>query len=360
MKFGVMFFANGSGKRHDKYQLMVDAARLADESGMCAVWTPERHFDNFGSIFPNPAITSAALATITEKAQLRAGSLISPLHDTLRVAEEWAMIDNLSHGRAAVSFGAGWNINDFVFYPDRYNDRHSIVLEQVETVRRLWRGESIVRVNSAGREVEIFLQPAPIQEELPVWITSSGKPETFAAAGKAGANILTHLIGQNVTVLAEKIKIYRDARETAGFDAQEGIVSLMLHTFLDEDADGAREKARRPLMDYLRSAVSLEKAAAAGGGVISGGHRIPETPDDDDPKVAEELLALTCERYMNTASLIGSRRSCSPFLELLERTGVNEIACLVDYGLSSEEIIAGLEYLGDWQHSQSSSAVPQL
>src|ERR1041385_7906480 len=113
-----MFFADGSGKRPDKYQLMVDAARVADEFGMCAVWTPERHFDNFGSIFPNPAITSAALATITEKVQLRAGSLIAPLHDTLRVAEEWAMIDNLSHGSSASSFGAGYILNVLACHPD--------------------------------------------------------------------------------------------------------------------------------------------------------------------------------------------------------------------------------------------------
>ena len=55
-------------------KLLVEGAKFADEHGLTAVWTPERHFHPFGGLFPNPAVSAAALAMITKHVQLRAGS----------------------------------------------------------------------------------------------------------------------------------------------------------------------------------------------------------------------------------------------------------------------------------------------
>ena len=52
----------------------------------------------------------SALAARTERIQLRAGSLVSPLHDTIRVFEDWSVLDHLSRGRCSLSFGSGWNV----------------------------------------------------------------------------------------------------------------------------------------------------------------------------------------------------------------------------------------------------------
>src|SRR5581483_509728 len=87
MQFGLMFFAAPKGAAaQETYRTMLAASRLADEGELAAVWTPERHFDQFGGVFPNPVVTSAALATVTSRVQLRAGSCISPLHNTVRLA----------------------------------------------------------------------------------------------------------------------------------------------------------------------------------------------------------------------------------------------------------------------------------
>src|SRR5437588_2749645 len=95
MQFSLFYFSgNGLSTGVDKYRLLLEGARFADENGLAAVWTPERHFEQFGGLYPSPGITSAALATITRRVQLRAGSVVQPLNNALRVAEEWAMIDN--------------------------------------------------------------------------------------------------------------------------------------------------------------------------------------------------------------------------------------------------------------------------
>src|SRR5690606_18932073 len=77
----LFYFASDEGERaSEKYRLLLEGARFADEHGFSAVWTPERHFHAFGGLYPNPSVASAALAVITKRVKIRAGSCVSPLH----------------------------------------------------------------------------------------------------------------------------------------------------------------------------------------------------------------------------------------------------------------------------------------
>ncbi|WP_299486091.1 LLM class flavin-dependent oxidoreductase, partial [Acaryochloris sp. IP29b_bin.137] len=108
MKFSLFYFdGDGLTSQDDPYKLLIESSKFADQNGFSAVWTPERHFHAFGGLYPNPAMTSAALAMVTEKIQLRAGSVVLPLHHPVRVAEDWAVVDQLSGGRVAIAFASG-------------------------------------------------------------------------------------------------------------------------------------------------------------------------------------------------------------------------------------------------------------
>lgn len=344
MHFGIMFFASAAqAGETDRYRLLKEAARFADAHGFTAIWTPERHFSDFGGLFPNPSVLSAALAMITSRIQLRAGSVISPLHNPIRIAEEWSLVDNLSNGRVAISVGSGWNIDDFVFFPERYADRHRVMYEQIRTVRELWSGRPFESTNAAGKTVTLRMMPPPVQPELPIWVTSSGNTETFASAGAIGANLLTHLLGQDLATLAVKIGAYRDARCRNCHDPAAGIVTLMLHTYVGPDLGEVRDRVRAPLREYLRSAVAIETAAARGGGVMSGGRRMEN--EQLAPQDEEELLDLAFERYFNTSALLGTPSSCREMVRKAESCGVNEIACLLDFGLPAAQVLDGLAWL---------------
>lgn len=343
MDLGLMFFSSKSDNSNEKYELLLQATRFADEHDFCCVWTPERHFNEFGGIFPNPSVISAGLATITKKVQLRAGSLISPLHNPIRIAEEWAVVDNLSNGRVALSFGSGWNVNDFLFFPERYPNRHSVMYEQIELVQKLWRGESLMQQNTYGKDVEVCIHPTPLQPSLPIWVTSSGNQETFTSAGAIGANVLTHLITQDLQALEENICRYREARKANQHPPAKGKVSLMLHTFVGESHENVIAKVKEPLRNYLRTAVLLENRAAAGGGSISGGLKAPAQEFDDE--MMEELLDITFERYVQNSSLIGTVDSCWQMVQKLSKIGVDEIACLIDFGTETEDVMDSLVYL---------------
>jgi natural product biosynthesis luciferase-like monooxygenase protein len=236
-------------------------------------------------------------------------------------------------------------VQDFVFFPERYARRQAVMYEEIETVRALWRGETIVRANGDAPDVAVRLHPTPVQPELPIWITTSGNVETFVSAGSRGANVLTHLVGQTLGELAEKIRGYRESRERAGFDPDGGIVSLMLHTFIGVNDADVMALVKAPFCAYLESAVRLETRAAAGGGVISGGRRIE--PHGIQPDTMAELLEVTFRRYFETASLMGTPERCRRMVWQLIEAGVNEIACLIDFGPPYADVMQSLHRLAD-------------
>ena len=98
MEFSLFYFANDSSEVDEggRYQLLIEGARFADANGFAAVWTPERHFHPFGGLYPNPAVTGAAVAAVTSRVAIRAGSVVAPLHHPMRIAEDWSVVDNLS------------------------------------------------------------------------------------------------------------------------------------------------------------------------------------------------------------------------------------------------------------------------
>lgn len=346
MQFGLMFFSTiDPGAGRGKYRLLLEAARYADTHGFACVWLPERHFHPFGGLFPNPAVAAAAVAQVTSRIELRAGSLVSPLHDPLRIVEEWSMVDNLSDGRVAMSFGSGWNPNDFVFFPERYSTRRELMFEQIETVLQLWSGGCVPRRNPFGEAIDVQVFPRPLQARPALWVTAGGRRATFEAAGRLGANVLTSversLLGRAaVSGLPEHVQAYRRARACHGFDPAEGKVAVMLHTLLGTSLPRLRERAGGALRSYLRAAMALELQAERGAPPAAAGDGAEVSAAD-----LEALIDVAFERYFEEASLIGTVEQRLSLVRQLEEIGVDEIACLVDFVDSPELILDGLPHL---------------
>ena len=333
LDFSLFYFASSAGGQQDDiYRLLMEGARFADSNGFAAVWTPERHFASFGGMYPNPGVTGAAVAAVTSRVQVRAGSCVLPLNDPLKVAEDWSVIDNLSQGRVGLAFASGWNPNDFVLQPDNYARRHEVLFEGVETFRKFWSGLAVRRRNGTGQEIDVRLFPAPRQAMPPIWITAAGSEHTFRSAGSMGANVLTHLLGQTVGELAEKIAVYRQAWRDAGHPG-EGKVTLMVHTFMAASDEEALAAVHGPFKAYLGTSLALLNAirdeAATGGPV----------PD------ADAILEMAFQRYARSAALFGSAERCAGLVAQLQSLGVSEIACLIDFGVETQRVLDSLPLL---------------
>jgi natural product biosynthesis luciferase-like monooxygenase protein len=356
--FSLFLWGNDAGEGPVKYRLLLEAAKFADAHGFEAVWTPERHFHAFGGPFPNPSVISAALATATCRIQIRAGSCVVPLHHPVRIAEEWAIVDNLSNGRVGLAAASGWQPDDFVLMPENYASNKQKMFENVELVRRLWRGEAVPFVNPFGEAVARQSLPRPIQRELPIWITSAGNPDTYIEAGRRGYNVLTHLLGQSVAEVAEKIAIYRRARAEAGFDPAAGRVTLMLHSFLGASLESVRETVRAPLKAYLDASVGLVKKYAwsfpafkrpgSSGVATQDQDQLSELDLDSlSPEEQDAVLEHAFRRYFEHSGLFGTPESALEMVDRLKSIGVDEIGCLIDYGVDVDQMLASLPALAE-------------
>ncbi|HEY0094226.1 MAG TPA: MupA/Atu3671 family FMN-dependent luciferase-like monooxygenase, partial [Archangium sp.] len=338
LEFSLFYFADDSEQAGgDRYRLLLEGAKFADRNGFAAVWTPERHFHAFGGLYPNPSVTGAAIAAVTERVGIRAGSVVLPLHHPVRVAEEWALVDNLSKGRVGISFASGWHADDFVFAPQNYEKRRDLMLEGIDTVRRLWRGEKMAFPNGAGQRAEVQLRPRPIQSELPFWLTAAGNPETFKAAGRLGANLLTHLLGQTVEDLKRHLAFYREAWKEAGH-AGEGHVTLMLHTYVDADASRVRARVEGPFRQYLKSSLDLMRGLGRTLGIDI------ESASSAD---MDRLVGHAFERYFESSGLFGTPRALREKVSRLRGLGVDEVGCLIDFGIQTDQVLEGLPFLDE-------------
>ncbi len=332
----------------DKYRLLLESAQYADQNGFNSVWTPERHFAAFGGIYPNPAITSAALATITQNVALRAGSCVVPLHSPIRIAEEWAVVDNLSNGRVGISIASGWAPPDFAIKPENFSDAKAVMFESADIVKKLWRGETVDFPGPNG-DVAVRTLPRPIQKELPIWVTTAGNIDSFKQAGTQGANLLTHLLGQSLEQVAEKVQVYRRAWREAGHQG-EGIISLMLHTFVGPDQNEVEGIVREPFKQYLKSAMFLVKDAAWNFPAFKAiSEQQGKTLDEYFETISDEdldaILEFAFQRYFHSSGLFGTPDHCAEMVNAVKGADIDEIACLIDFGIDTDLVQEHLPYL---------------
>ena len=332
--FSLFYFAQINDDYAKGYEFFLNSAKLADKLQLEAIWIPERHFSNVGSLFPNPAVLAASVATITKNIKIRAGSVVLPLHDSIRVAEEWAIVDNLSVGRIGIAFGSGWHQNDFVLAPDKFTKRKEIFNTQLEEVLKLWSGAEIERYNGLGQNTKIAIYPKPLQKSLPYWITAADSDATFELAGKLGANLLTHMLMHNIESLKQKIIIYKTALLENGFNPHEKRITLMIHTFIHSNAQTAHDIAFSPFKLYLKQHLGLLEKLGNNNKEHFSNQEYNET-----------FLNAAANRLIKERSFIGSTEHCAMMATQLSEIGVNEFACLIDFGIDYDKVLDSIELI---------------
>ncbi len=215
----------------------------------------------------------------------------------------------------------------------------------------MWRGEAVEFPVAGDKTFAATTQPRPVSKELPIWVTTAGNPETWREAGKIGANVLTHLLGQSIDEVAGKIKLYHDALREAGHDPADFTVTLMLHTYVARDREQARAVAREPMKDYLRSAAGLIKQYAWAFPAFKKPQGISNPMEIDlrslSTEETEAILDFAFQRYFEDSGLFGTVEDCLARVEQLKRIGVAEVACLIDYGIAPEQVMEALYPLAE-------------
>jgi hypothetical protein len=144
--------------------------------------------------------------------------------------------------------------------------------------------------------------------------------------------VLTHLASQSLDELRMKLTTYRKEYAASG-SAGNGHAVLMLHTYLGPDRASVEKQATKPLENYLVDALNLFRPSSTG--VTSS------------PARARLAVRSALQRYLRAGlGLFGSVDDVTPLLSQFRAAGIDEIACLIDFGIPVDLVLSGLEYLG--------------
>ena len=222
--------------------------------------------------------------------------------------------------------------------PESYARRKELMFEGIETVRRLWRGEAVELRGGGGSEISLKIRPRPVQPELPVWVTAAGNPETFRRRARSAPACSPTCWASRSTSWRRRSPSTAQSWKPRPGGAPEGHVTLMLHTFVHPDLEYVRDRVRSPFIRYLESSLGLVKNLAA-----SLGRDMDSGSFTEDDKAA--ILEYAFERYFETSSLFGTPETCLAMVGRLKEIGVDEVACLIDFGVDVEATLSALEHL---------------
>ena len=130
-----------------EYRDIIELSLLAETLGFDSVWVSEHHGAGDGYL-PSLLPMLGALAAATERVQLGTGVVLTPFHHPLRLAEDAAVVDQISEGRLILGLGLGWREEEFRMFDIPIRERVRRTSETVEILRKAWTGE---RFSHEGR-----------------------------------------------------------------------------------------------------------------------------------------------------------------------------------------------------------------
>ncbi len=192
-------FATG----HDRlYRAGLEMAEWADRHGFDEIMLSEHHGSDDGYL-PAPLAYAAAIAGRTERIRLRISALVLPLHDPLRVAEDVAVIDNISNGRIELVVAGGFLPSEFEMFGRSLAERPRRVEEGIELLKLAWSGEPF---SHAGRRIRVT--PRPIQRPHP--------PILIGGSSEVAARRAARIADGFVPAVPELYEVYAEACREAG------------------------------------------------------------------------------------------------------------------------------------------------
>jgi alkanesulfonate monooxygenase SsuD/methylene tetrahydromethanopterin reductase-like flavin-dependent oxidoreductase (luciferase family) len=237
----------GSGiSMRDVYSSVVGQAALADTLGFDFIWFTEHHFVADGYL-PAFQPVAGAVAAVTERIRISNDIALLPLYHPIRLAEELAVLDQLSNGRMEFGIGMGYVPSEFVAFGHEVRHRVSLTEEAIEIMRQAW---SDGPVNFSGKRyqisgIEVF--PKPIQPGgPPLWIAAMKEAGALRAA-----RYDTHLLPQGSR--SEVLDPWRAELQRSGRDPGDYRIGVARGILVTDD----RERDWPPIRDAERYKMSV-------------------------------------------------------------------------------------------------------
>jgi len=242
-----------------------DLVDSAERWGLDAVWLAELHFSPKRSVISVPMTIASAIAARTSRIKIGTAVQILPLCHPLRLAEEAATVDHISHGRLIFGVGRSGFARTYMAYGVPYAESRERFAETLEVVRRAWTQESFSFEGEYFQFHDVNVVPKPYQSPHPPIRIAANSPDTFPTLGAQGFDIFAAVRLGTLSELAPNISAYHDAYTAAGHPGR-GQVFLRVPVYVADTAERAFEEPRESIMQFYRQLGEQLEASATEAG----------------------------------------------------------------------------------------------
>ncbi|SDI68669.1 LLM class flavin-dependent oxidoreductase [Paenibacillus naphthalenovorans] len=321
--------------RKDANQMIRDLAEqcvYAEELGFDSVWVPEHHFSVLG-VLPSPSLFLANIAARTKKITLAPATVLLPASHPIRMAEEYALLDLLSNGRAIFSAGRGYDKREYDVFGADFNQSREIFFEGLDIIKKAWTEKAFSYQGKFYSFPEVELTPRPVQDpHPPIYVAAFSRPSLEKAA-EMGENVIFAPFAANMVFgsLEGAVSSFKELSEKHGFKGKGARCSYFINV---TETKEETEKTKQRMLKYFTGLVPA----------------FPSDPTTAPPHIryfvdiVEKLKKMKTDDLSDRSIIVGDPEYVTECLKKCEAAGLEEVILYFDFGgLSHEDTMKSME-----------------
>ena len=318
MDFGIFldFVLRRGGTPEAAFEESMDLVDLAERSGLDTVWLGETHFNPNRSVLSAPIVVASSIATRTRRLRVGMAVQVLPLIHPLRIAEEAATVDQISHGRFEFGVGRSGNVRAYDTMGIDYQESRERFQEALDIIMQAWSGKTFSYEGKYNHISNATLSPLPYQKPHPKVRIASTTEDSFSRVGRLGFPIFLSMRGMDVDDLERNLKDYHQAWQQAGHPGDSGDISVRFPMYIAPSDDEAVEEPKESIEAYF---MRMRRIFEEGWG------RAGTEYWEARQRRITQLEKLTYEEILDTKVIFGSPQRVidrlTQFKEMLGLTG---------------------------------------
>ena len=296
----------------------------AERSGLDVMWLAELHTAPERSVLAAPLSIASAIATRTKRMKIGIAVQVLPLCHPLRIAEEAATVDHISHGRLIMGVGRSGFPRTYQAYGISYAESRERFTEVLEIMKRAWTQETFSFHGKFYDFDNICCVPKPYGSPYPEIRVAVNSPDTFQEQGENGNPIFVATRLGDLNELVPNLRVYRAAWAAAGHPGN-GKVYLRVPVYIAATEKQAREEPRESVMHFYQYLGQRIEASA----VMEGARAI-----ENRAERGSRLQTIDYEEAMRTKIVVGTPAQVVDRLGVLkEELGLSGILAELNCGM---------------------------
>jgi alkanesulfonate monooxygenase SsuD/methylene tetrahydromethanopterin reductase-like flavin-dependent oxidoreductase (luciferase family) len=339
-EFGMFheFQRTGGMTEEDAFRVSFEEVDAAERWGLDAMWLAEIHVNPERSVCSAPLTLASAIAARTKRMKIGTGVQVLPLCHPLRLAEEAATVDQISHGRLIFGVGRSGFPRTYEAYGVPYGESRERFAETLEILKRAWTEDSFSYNGKYYSFDNVKLTPKPYQKPWPEIRIAANSTDTFPQIAKLGHGVLVAVRQGTLEELEPNITAYRQAWKEAGHPG-DGKVFLRAPVYLAETDQAARDEPEESIMYFYRYLGERLEDSATRAGVQQSELRAAR---------GRRLQTISYEDALVEKLIVGSpERVADRLLGLRETIGLDGILCEMNCGtrIPHDNVMKSLQLL---------------